>query len=94
MTSQYTWIDFAGASHCSFSQGNCEWLWILLSIALVLAAELFNTALESLANLVSLEFQPLIKKSKDASAAAVLVVSILALLVGVFIFIPKLWDLF
>ena len=76
------------------SLSSFEWLWVFLAIALVLAAELFNTALEALANLVSSEFHPLIKKSKDASAAAVLVISILALLIGLFIFIPKLWDLF
>lgn len=71
-----------------------EWLWVFLAIALVCAAELFNTALEALANFVSPEFHPLIKKSKDAAAAAVLVISILALLIGLFIFIPKLWGFF
>lgn len=67
-----------------------EWLWIIVAIAMVLAAELINTAFEFLANAVSLEFNPLIKKAKDASAAAVLVLSVLALLIGLFIFIPKL----
>lgn len=71
-----------------------EWLWVFLAIGLVLAAELFNTALEALANSVSLEFHPSIKKSKDAAAAGVLVISILALVIGLFIFIPKLRDLF
>lgn len=77
-----------------FSLSVFEWLWIFLAIALVMAAELFNTALEALANLISLDFNPLIKKAKDAAAAAVLIVSIFALLIGLFIFIPKFWDLF
>lgn len=71
-----------------------EWLWIFLSIALVMAAELFNTAIEALANNISLSFDPFIKKAKDAAAAAVLLVSVFAFLVGVFIFIPKIWELF
>lgn len=71
-----------------------EWLWVLLAIALVMALELMNTALEALANLVSLEFHPLIKKTKDAAAAAVLIVSVFALLVGGVVFIPKIYILF
>jgi diacylglycerol kinase len=71
-----------------------EWLWIFLAITLVMAMELINTALEALSDLASLEYNPFIKKAKDAAAAAVLVVSVFALLVGLSIFAPKLWDLF
>ena len=71
-----------------------EWFWVFLAIGLVMATELFNTAIEALANAISLSFDPLIKKAKDASAAAVLVVSVFAFLVGLFIFIPKIWELF
>lgn len=71
-----------------------EWLWTFVAIALVMAAELFNTAIEALANSVSLSFDPFIRKAKDAAAAAVLLVSVFAFLVGVFIFVPKIWELF
>lgn len=71
-----------------------EWLWVFLAIALVMALELVNTALEALANLVSLEFHPLVKKAKDATAGAVLVISVFALLVGGIVFVPKIWLLF
>lgn len=77
-----------------FSISAFEWLWIFLAIALVMAMELINTAIEALSNLVSLEYHPLIKKAKDASAAAVLVVSVFALLIGLFIFVPKVWVCF
>ncbi|MEH6308883.1 diacylglycerol kinase family protein [Olivibacter sp. CPCC 100613] len=67
-----------------------EWLWVLLSIFLVLAAELFNTALEALTNLVSPTWHPLAKKAKDAAAAAVLLVAIFSIVAGMIIFLPKL----
>lgn len=71
-----------------------EWLWIFLSITLVMAMELINTALEALADSTSTEYNPLIKKAKDAAAAAVLVVSGFALLIGLCIFVPKILTLF
>lgn len=71
-----------------------EWLWIGLAIALVMASELMNTAIEALADLVSVEYHPLVKKTKDASAGAVLVLSIFAILIGASIFLPKLLIIF
>lgn len=71
-----------------------EWLWILISITLVMAFELMNTALEALSNSISLEHNPYIKKAKDAAAAAVLVISFFALLTGLLIFLPKIIRLF
>lgn len=70
-----------------------EWLWIFLAIASVMASELINTAIEAMADLVSADVHPLVKKAKDAAAAAVLIISIFALIVGLFVFIPKLLDL-
>jgi len=66
-----------------------EWLFVVLAIVLVFAAELFNTALEVLCNFVEPERHPQIKKIKDLSAGAVLMLSIGALLIGLIIFIPK-----
>lgn len=67
-----------------------EWLWIALSIALVLGAELMNTAIESLADRVSVEQHPLIRGAKDCAAAAVLLMAIFALVCGFVIFLPKI----
>lgn len=69
-----------------FQISSNEWLWILLAITLVLAAELLNTALESLTNIASPQIQPLAKKTKDAAAAAVLLCALFALGAGIVIF--------
>lgn len=71
-----------------------EWLWIALSIALVMLTELINTSIESLANMVSPEYHPLIKKTKDAAAGAVLIAAIFACICGMVIFIPYLIEAF
>ena len=58
------------------------WAVVVLIIAAVLAAELFNTALEQLADRLHPERHPQIKSAKDCGAAAVLICSIGALLVA------------
>jgi diacylglycerol kinase len=69
-----------------------EWLWITAAIAAVIAAEMFNTALERLGDSVSREHHPLIGQAKDAAAAAVLVIATGALVVGALIFWPRLSE--
>lgn len=66
-----------------------EWLWIGLAIALVLVLELLNTAIEVLVDLVSPERNDKAGAIKDLAAAAVVVASLLALVIGLFIFVPK-----
>ena len=58
------------------------WALIALTVAAVFAAELFNTALEHLADRLHPEQHPQIKAAKDCGAAAVLVCSIAALAVA------------
>ncbi len=67
-----------------------EWALILMQIGLVWAAEIFNTALEKLVDLVSPGFNPKAGAIKDIAAGAVLVVSIMALAVGILVFGNKL----
>jgi diacylglycerol kinase (ATP) len=67
-----------------------EWLWIILCIALVLMAELFNTAIEFLTDLVSPQYNKKAGLVKDFSAGAVLITAIGALAIGLVIFLPKL----
>lgn len=66
-----------------------EWSLIIIQIALVWAAEAFNTSIEKLADLVSAEYHPVIKVVKDTAAAGVLILAISAVIVGGIIFIPK-----
>ena len=68
-----------------------EWLWISLAIAGVWVAELINTAIEKLTDLVSPEINPIAKKVKDYAAGAVLVMTIWAIFVFCLISLPHLW---
>ncbi len=63
---------------------------VLLLIALVLGLELGNTALEAVVDLASPGFHPLAKAAKDVAAAGVLVVSLIAVLIGIILFLPRL----
>jgi diacylglycerol kinase len=73
-----------------FNVSKTDMIAIIIVTALVWAAELFNTAVEKLADLVSKDFDPRIKFIKDVSAAAVLLSAVAALLTGAIVFIPKL----
>ncbi len=70
-----------------------EWLWILLCITIVLFTELLNTALETLTDLVSPEYNEKAGHVKDVSAAAVTVTAAFALITGLIIFLPKIYAL-
>lgn len=63
---------------------------IFLTIGFVLGAEFFNTAIETLVDLVSPDHHLLAKIAKDVCAGAVLICSISAVLVGIFLFGPPL----
>jgi diacylglycerol kinase (ATP) len=55
-------------------------------------AEAFNTALEFLTDLASPEPHPLAGKAKDVAAGAVLIAAIMAVIIGVIIFLPKILE--
>lgn len=65
---------------------------LILTVAVVLIAEMANTALEFLSDAVTLEQNALIKDTKDIAAGAVLVAAIFAALIGLIIFIPKIYS--
>lgn len=68
-----------------------DWAVIILTIAMVFAAEFMNTAIEAVVDLASPDNHPLAKISKDVGAAAVLVAALAAILVGLLILGPPLW---
>jgi len=69
-----------------------EILILVTMIGLVLFAELFNTVVEIVVDLAAKEkLIPEAKLAKDVSAAAVLLISIFAVIVGLILFIPHLW---
>ncbi|NOQ39644.1 MAG: diacylglycerol kinase [Anaerolineales bacterium] len=69
-----------------------EWITLVLTIGLVWAAELFNTAVEVMVDLISPERRITAKICKDISAGSVLVTASISILVGLLIFGPLLWD--
>ena len=68
-----------------------DWAILLLAIAMVWAAEFFNTAIEAMVDLASTETHPLAKISKDVGAGAVLIAALGSVLIGLLILGPPLW---
>ena len=68
-----------------------DWAVIILTIAMVFAAEFINTAIEAVVDLATQEHHPLAKVGKDVGAGAVLISAIAAILVGLLILGPPLW---
>lgn len=71
-----------------------DWMWLSACIALVLALEMMNSAIEKICNLVHPNFHPAVKIVKDMSAGAVLWISVFSAVIGVLIFLPKIVHLF
>ena len=67
-----------------------EFALVVASIALVLMAEAFNTALEELCDKFQATHDPHIERIKDLAAAAVLLASLGAFVIGLLVFIPHL----
>jgi len=71
-----------------------EWLWLALAIFLVMLCEINNTIAENICDMVTgPNFNPLAKKIKDIAAGAVVFAAAFAVLVGVILFAPKIWEL-
>ena len=68
-----------------------DWAVIILTTAVVFAAEFMNTAIETVVDLASPDTHPLAKIGKDVGAAAVLVAALAATLIGLLILGPPLW---
>ncbi len=71
-----------------------EWIVCIILFSLVIGAELFNTAIEAVVDMISLEKSSQAKLAKDISAGAVLVFAIASAIVGLIIFVPKILELF
>jgi diacylglycerol kinase len=71
-----------------------EWIVVLLCSGCVIAAEMVNTAIEKLADIITTEKDNRIKMVKDISAGAVLIISITACGAGIILFLPYLLGLF
>ncbi|MBQ8008200.1 MAG: diacylglycerol kinase family protein [Bacteroidaceae bacterium] len=75
---------FLGISHT-------EWMVVIICVGMVIAAELFNSAIERLVDLVSPDWNKIAGEVKDIAAGAVLVTAITAAIVGLIVFVPYLF---
>jgi diacylglycerol kinase len=69
-----------------------EWAILILTIAMVFSAEFINTSIEAVVDLASPTHHPLAKVGKDVGAGAVLVSALAAVIVGLLILGPPLWE--
>ena len=77
-----------------FKIDHTEWLILFFTVNLVLASEMINTAIESMVDLITTERREQAKVAKDVAAGMVLVSAIMAVSVGLIIFLPKIISLF
>ncbi len=67
-----------------------EWLFIILAVAMVMASEALNTAIEIDIDLTSPDYHPYARDTKDVAAGAVLLSIFFAVIIGLIIFLPKI----
>ncbi len=71
-----------------------EWMVCLLCIAMVIAAELLNSAVESVVNLLSPDYHKLAGRAKDMAAGGVLVCAVFSVFIGLLVFLPRILAMF
>lgn len=70
-----------------FGISKTEWAVLIITISMVIAAELINTAIENAVNTATLEYSDFAKKAKDTAAGAVLFIAIVSVIVGIVLFL-------
>ena len=71
-----------------------EWILIICILGIILSVELINTAIEATCDAITKKYNPLIKIAKDCGSAATTVIFIVAIILNLIIFIPKIIALF
>ena len=71
-----------------------EWMFTLIIIGCVISSEFINTAIEAIVDMVMPNKHPLAKIAKDTASTAVGIFALVALIIGIIIFIPKIIILF
>lgn len=72
-----------------YNLSTCENILLMITFALVLSAEAFNTAIETTINLISPQYNRLARIAKDVASAAVLIKAVFAFVIGLYLF----WDI-
>ena len=71
-----------------------EWILIICILGFILSVELINTAIEAACDAITKEYNPLIKIAKDCGSGATFILFIVAIILNVIIFAPKIYALF
>ncbi|MCR5574617.1 MAG: diacylglycerol kinase family protein [Bacteroidaceae bacterium] len=77
-----------------FDITKAEWTAVVICIGMVVTAELFNSSIERLVDMVSPQWQKIAGEVKDIAAGAVLVTAAAAAIVGIIVFLPYLLAIF
>jgi diacylglycerol kinase (ATP) len=77
-----------------FNITKAEWAAVVICIGMVIMAELFNSSIERLVDMVSPQWQKIAGEVKDIAAGAVLVTAAAAAIVGIIVFLPYLLAIF
>jgi len=70
-----------------------EWLILIFTINIVIIAEMVNTSIEAMVDLITLERRADAKIAKDVASAMVLVSAIFSIIVALIIFLPKIFNI-
>lgn len=70
-----------------------EWLILIFTFNMVLVAEMINTSVESVVDLITVERHQFAKTAKDVAAGTVLVSAFLSIIIGLIIFLPKIINI-
>ena len=87
---QLTIAAIAITASVALKINSMEWLAVLICVGMVICLEMVNTSLEQLSNKVETAYNPVIKLVKDVAAGAVLFASLISIVIGGIIFLPKL----
>lgn len=69
-----------------------RWLFLVVAVGMVFVAELMNTAVEAVVDLISPEEHVLARVAKDTAAGAALVAAVFAVVIGIIVFYEPVWE--
>jgi len=76
-----------------FKLSKIEWLFIIFSIGFVITTELINSAIELATDNYTRKFNKLAMIAKDTAASAVVIAAINSVVVGIYVFLPKIMTI-
>lgn len=87
---QFLFAILATILGCILKISLVEWSIIVLLIFMVFLSEIFNTAIETVVDMITIEYNEKAKTAKDISAGGVTLVAISSVIIGILIFLPKI----